>query len=613
MLQGSFCDARETLQNIELPEDAPLSGVVVGLARLADRFSNELSSKESALAKAQTARPDLEGAQESLQEKEARYRTTLASIGDGLISTDELGCVEFMNPVAERLTGWTTDQARGLPVGTVFHTVNAETRVQIENPVVHALQEGTVVSLGSHAMLIARDGTERQVADSCAPIRDGGDKLLGAVLVFRDVTEEYLRREQLRESEERYRTLFEGVGEGILVADVETKVLLHCNRTWCEMFGYTPEEVLRLRVPDIHPEDAVQEVIAEFEAQARGEKILVSDLPCRRKDGTVFFSDIRTTALHLNGRLCNVGFFTDASKRKSDEKKLETEKSLREKAEVELLHAQKLQAVGQLAAGVAHEINTPIQFVGDNVHFLSNAFADVTNLLAQLQRLESGWESAEVAEGHLSAVIGAASRLDISFLQDEVPRAIDQTLQGVERVATIVRAMKDFSHPDCGEKVTIDVNRALETTLTVARNELKYVADVTVDFDNALPMISGYAGELNQVFLNLLINAAHAIQDVVGNTGQKGVITVRTVAVESSVLISVSDTGSGIPAEIRHRVFDPFFTTKSVGEGTGQGLAIARSVVVEKHGGKIWFATEAEHGTTFYVRLPVQSQEAVLI
>jgi two-component system NtrC family sensor kinase len=354
-------------------------------------------------------------------------------------------------------------------------------------------------------------------------------------------------------------------------------------------------------------------VIAEFESQARGDKILASDLPCRRKDGTVFLSDIRTTALQLNGRLCNVGFFTDVSKHKSDEKKLETERFLREKAEIELLHAQKLQAVGQLAAGVAHEINTPIQFVGDNIHFLSTAFANLTNFLVQFQRLEAGCESTEVAGTQLSAVFSAANQLDINFLQDEIPKAIEQTLEGIERVATIVRAMKDFSHPDCVEKAAIDINKALDTTLTVARNELKYVADVSVDFERDLPMVDGHAGELNQVFLNLLVNAAHAIQDVVGDSGQRGVITVRTAIDEGSVLISVSDTGSGIPAEIQHRIFDPFFTTKTVGRGTGQGLAIARSVVVEKHGGKIWFTTEAEHGTTFYMRLPSHSGEAVLI
>jgi signal transduction histidine kinase len=155
--------------------------------------------------------------------------------------------------------------------------------------------------------------------------------------------------------------------------------------------------------------------------------------------------------------------------------------------------------------------------------------------------------------------------------------------------------------------VAIDINKALETTLTVARNELKYLADVSVDFDKDLPIVDGYAGELNQVFLNLLINAAHAIQDVVGDSGRRGVITVRTVADDGAVLVSVSDTGSGIPVEIRHRIFDPFFTTKAIGKGTGQGLAIARSVVVEKHGGKIWFTTEAEHGTSFYVRLPAQT------
>jgi len=204
-------------------------------------------------------------------------------------------------------------------------------------------------------------------------------------------------------------------------------------------------------------------------------------------------------------------------------------------------------------------------------------------------------------------------KADLTYLADEIPKAIVQTLDGVGRVAKIVRAMKDFSHPDQGVRAPADLNRALDDTLIVARNELKYVADVVTDFDPQLPAVSCYLSDLNQVFLNLLVNAAHAIADVVGDgksrqvTG-KGTITVTTRREGDEVIVKIADSGTGIPPEIRDRVFDQFFTTKAVGKGTGQGLSIAHSVVVEKHGGSLTFETEVGKGTTFIIRLPLKDE-----
>jgi signal transduction histidine kinase len=198
----------------------------------------------------------------------------------------------------------------------------------------------------------------------------------------------------------------------------------------------------------------------------------------------------------------------------------------------------------------------------------------------------------------------AEQACDLEFITAEVPRAIDQSLDGARRVAKIVRAMKEFSHPDSAEKTATDINKAIESTITVARNEWKYVSEVVKEFDASLPAVVCYPGDINQVVLNLIVNAAHAIKDQV-KEGEKGQITVRTQNQGELVQISVTDTGSGIPEAIRNRVFDPFFTTKEVGKGTGQGLALAYTVVVKKHGGKIWFETEVGKGTTFFLTLPV--------
>jgi PAS domain S-box-containing protein len=276
----------------------------------------------------------------------------------------------------------------------------------------------------------------------------------------------------------------------------------------------------------------------------------------------------------------------------------------RERLEVELHHAQKLESVGRLAAGIAHEINTPIQFIGDNVRFLQGAFGD----LLTLRRAEYAVSAASDEPARLLALAraqGVAADIDVDFLVEEVPDAITQTLDGVNRVATIVRAMKAFGYTN-DEKSPADLNEAITNTLVVASSELRLVADVRTDFFD-LPPVWCYIGDINQVVLNLVINAAHAIRSA--DRG-RGVVTVATRLVDGQVLIEVTDTGTGVPADIAEKIFDPFFTTKEVGDGTGQGLALTRSLVVDRHAGSITFVTEPGVGTTFTVRLPMAASSA---
>ncbi len=193
---------------------------------------------------------------------------------------------------------------------------------------------------------------------------------------------------------------------------------------------------------------------------------------------------------------------------------------------------------------------------------------------------------------------------DLDFVMQEVPKACTRALEGSERVGVIVRAMKDFAHPGDGQKKGLDINTALTNTLTVAKNEWKFVADVVEDFGD-IPIVHCLPGDINQVFLNIIVNAAHAIGDVVGNSGNKGTITVATREERGNVVITIRDTGAGILPENREKIFDPFFTTKEVGRGTGQGLAIVHDIIVERHGGTIDFESEMGKGTTFTIILPL--------
>jgi PAS domain S-box-containing protein len=279
----------------------------------------------------------------------------------------------------------------------------------------------------------------------------------------------------------------------------------------------------------------------------------------------------------------------------------------RKSLESQVTESRKLQSIGQLAAGIAHEINTPTQYVGDNTLFLDDSFRELTALLDAYRALEEACGPDPAMGSLIQAVEGAKDQADLEFLRSEIPNAIRESLDGIERISVIVRALKDFSHPGVEGMTAAELNRILESTATVARNEWKYVADLELDLCPNLPPVVCLPGELGQVALNLIVNASHAIADRYAGAGKKGLIRISTYSDGDSVITKISDDGGGIPSGVRERVFDPFFTTKEVGKGTGQGLAIAHNVIVERHKGQLWFETEEGVGTTFYFKIPVDS------
>jgi signal transduction histidine kinase len=313
---------------------------------------------------------------------------------------------------------------------------------------------------------------------------------------------------------------------------------------------------------------------------------------------------VRNELARINGELeRRVALRTDELS--TANRQLQTEMTQRSRIEVELRQAQKLESVGRLASGIAHEINTPVQFVCDSCSFLETATDDlialVTAYRGTLDELERGALAPAVGAARLR---GLEADRDAGYFMEQIPLAIRRALQGLERVSAIVRAMKEFAYPDHKEQAPADLNRAILSTLTVARNEYKYVAEVKTELGD-LPSVTCHVGELNQVILNMVINSAHAIESAKAESARDGLIIVRTREVGNRVAIEIEDNGCGIPDEIREKIFDPFFTTKEIGKGTGQGLAIAHTVVVDKHGGKIELASRVGHGTTFTITLPV--------
>lgn len=297
-------------------------------------------------------------------------------------------------------------------------------------------------------------------------------------------------------------------------------------------------------------------------------------------------------------QLRNESFYLTVVRDVSDKRRLEGQ----------LIQAQKMEALGTMAAGLAHEINTPIQYIRDNTAFLRDEFKNFTSMLDSYKEFaKASSENQDLSALRLD-LEKKAEELEIDYLVSETPKAIEQTLAGAESVAQIVRSMKEFSHPGGKEKDLVDINAALENVITVSRNEWKYVADVKMELDHSINLVKGFRGELNQVFLNLIINSAQAISEITdsGKKG-KGLIKISSKARKDSVEVQISDTGGGIPEAVGTRVFDPFFTTKGVGKGTGLGLAFAHTTIVEKHKGNISFQSSTGKGTVFTITLPLNA------
>lgn len=447
-----------------------------------------------------------------------------------------------------------------------------------------------------------KDGTEIPVGMTISTCPGQESSLVIGVVA--DITKNRNLLHRYKQLGHYFQQLLDSSSTIIYVVDLSSYQETYITENVRRILGYSSEEILRERnfwCHHLHPDDRDQ-VLNEFQEQLESGKGVL-EYRLRQANGEyVWIYDSFGVTRYQDGKAIELtGSWTDISSRKAAELQ-------RDQIETELRLAQKLEAVGQLASGIAHEINTPIQFVGDSIYFLQSAFEDIQGLLGQYRTALSKFSSESCHDQVMAELREAEEEADLEYLEEEVPQAFSRIFEGLERVANIVRAMKEFGHVDQREKTPVDINKALQNTLTVARNEYKYVADLKTDFGD-IPLVECLGGDINQVFLNLIVNAAHAIEDVVKDQGGKGEISIRTYRQEEEVVVEIRDTGSGIPADIAQRVFDPFFTTKEVGKGTGQGLAIARKIVMDKHGGVLTFDSQPGEGTTFFIRLPIRASQ----
>jgi PAS domain S-box-containing protein len=401
-----------------------------------------------------------------------------------------------------------------------------------------------------------------------------------------------------QQSQERMRAIVETAADAI-VTFTEDGSIDSCNGAACDLFDYSRDELMGAKFSVLwSPTNKISlnDFLQKCHVAAGSRVQSATEIEARRRDGQVMMllasiSEIKTE----QGRL-RTAILRDLSEYKRMQKELD--------------QAQRLESIGQLAAGIAHEINTPMQFLSDNIEYLNECCEKLFEVVDAYERnlSETTQKSWLERRQELEEII-TRNRFDV--IRNQIPSAISESLDGVRRVIEIVRAMKEFSHQGHAEKVGVDLNNAVRSTIMISRNRWKYVADLETELDPDLPTLRCVPAEINQVLLNLVVNAADAVADKVGtDTGTKGKIKVRTRSCNTQVVVEVEDTGCGIPSEIRERIFDPFFTTKDVGKGTGQGLSICYNIVVAKHRGSIEVDSEPGVGSTFRVLLPASPVDA---
>ncbi len=418
---------------------------------------------------------------------------------------------------------------------------------------------------------------------------------------FKQTEREKYRFQEAAANLEGFKRTLDQTSDCVFMFDPQTLLFTYVNQGGVNHTGYSEAELFTMSFANLgstFTREQLAQKLAPLIEDSR--ESLLLETTHKRKNGVdvpveIFVQYIAPTG--IQGRFFSI--VRNISKRLLEEKE-------KEQMQTKMLHTQKLESVGELAAGIAHEINTPIQYIGTNLSFLEEAFADITTLIEHYHGLLRAVKQQQATQQHIDQVEACREDIDLDYLTQEFPQAIHQANDGVKRVSKLVMAMKDFSQPGSKEKELTDINKIIHTTVQISRNEWKYCADVELELAENLPLVHCHPNDIGQVMLNLLLNAAHSIKERLERAPNtpKGSIVIRTTSSPKDLTMTITDNGCGIADNILNKIFDPFFTTKEVGKGTGQGLAIARDVILNKHGGDIEVTSEPGLGSTFTIHMP---------
>ncbi|MCK4503731.1 MAG: PAS domain S-box protein, partial [Desulfuromonadales bacterium] len=520
--------------------------------------------------------------QKMIQARNHWLSTVVDQSSSSIVITDVHGDVEYVNDFFERQTGYSFAEVAGKST-QIFKsgkTADAVFKEMWQTITAGGIWRGELCNK-------AKDGHLFYEEAVMSPVFDGKGKIINFAAIKLDITEKKAlddRHAQLQIEQERLKSILDKAPVGIVIAGLDYGI------RWVNDFVIKISEFDCLAGTDCRQLFYLDEPGADFDPNQEG-SLDNHEILLRSQNGhklPVLKSVQRITWCDEDVVLIT---FIDISARK--------------KLEEELLQKNKFASVGYLAAGIAHEINTPMQFIKHNLQYLKDSFADFLQLLTLGEKLRQQAIVAAVDQKTIAEIARTREDIEVEFLSVDVLHAIDESIEGTTRVAEIVNTLKEFSHPGSAEKIYTDVNRLIENTLAVTKNEWKYVANVTTDLSSHNKMVPCLVNEFSQVMLNLIMNARDAIvARQVQEPTLKGVINISTREDGAWVEIRVRDNGTGIPAAVQDKIFDPFFTTKEVGSGTGQGLSISRSIIVEKHQGIMSFETQPGEGSTLIVRLP---------
>lgn len=551
-----------------------------------------------------------------LRRKVRLFSAAITESPFGVAITDRNGIIEYTNPGFTAITGYTEDEARGKNIGILKS--GRQTRTFYSNfwntIISGRIWQGELVNRRKNGDLY----TEHCIV---SPIPDTNGTITHFISIKQDVTLRKKEQEALAESEQRFQELADLIPQPLFETDIKGRITF-ANHSGLELFGYSKAEIendfscLRLFAPE--DQERIQTAIA---SSLSNTPIDNHEYTALKKDGSTFPILIYSSPIIRNGTPSGLrGIGLDITERKRSELQLmELNQTLEERVEertreLEITHQQmvlqeKLASIGQLAAGLAHEINNPVNFLRINLASLKEDVTDLRLLLEAYRAIIRSAETRPPSPEELQKLEKLENQLSIDHLLDDLPVIFDESERGFERISTIIGSMRNFSFRHAvDQRVQFDINKGIRDTLIIARNEYRYHAEIQTDLQE-IPMVSCNPEQINQVFLNLIINSAHAIASQ--KRANKGNITIATSCSDNDVICTVSDDGPGIPPETRSRIFEPFFTTKEPGKGTGLGLSISYDIITRKHGGTISATCPPSGGSTFTITLPLNARKEI--